>query len=435
MSLNSTPAVLDDELDQARDDSYLDGLDELAQDLEGQNVSRIRSLEKNLENEKKRLASMEMALTEAKKSKESEQKLTIMNKHSTTLSGMLDVLKTMTSREIEGKQDWDTRWREKFADLRQQHLEMEAALKRKHIREMNELKDQIRDEVKRLATLARESNGNAMPSPRTLQATQQQNMARVVALFHKHAQERMYLASKITQQEEMLIRAKNKNLQEKLSVSQARSNQECGKLQRMGLRQVQCIEARDESGDADERVLRGSTTSNLTRKLSTGTSGWREQSSEASVVPPKAQAHRVSAHTAVTMSPRLDGTSTFFTELELDHEPASRPSMHLHSRADWTQQRPGKRAVPQPRSGTSTDTDHADLTRTLPSSPTNLSQDSLRADDAAAAGGGGGWWGRPAALLRWDRRTEWRRGGGQPARQPVWRVGSAVRIGRPQGGD
>ena len=206
-----------DLLDKGSEGGFFEDLEGFIQKWEKNNKLEIQELEQNVENERQKLDAMEKSFVGAKyksQADDTELRLVKVTKQSRALNGMMNVFKNMTSREIDAKQEWDSQWREKFAEIRQQHTEMKRSLKRKHGIELKMMKDSFRDDVRSLGLKFQSSNG--IPSPHAVRRVQDQSMRKVVVLYHKHAEERMLLLSKIMNQEELMIRAKSRSLQDKM---------------------------------------------------------------------------------------------------------------------------------------------------------------------------------------------------------------------------
>ena len=149
-----------DELDQERDEVGMDseGIDDMEnledylKDVQATvreqgggdaDKSRIKTLEKSLEDEKRRLAGMEMQLREAKRQRDAENKMTVVTKQSKMLETMMNALSTAAQKEMSDRSNWESEWRQRFSDFHGQHREMEDALKRKHVQELKAVKDEI----------------------------------------------------------------------------------------------------------------------------------------------------------------------------------------------------------------------------------------------------------------------------------------------------
>jgi hypothetical protein len=241
-----------DLLDQGRKDDLFEDLEGFMEKWEQNNKMEIQSLEQNVENERQRLDAMEKSFVGAKTkslANDIELRYVAVTKQSKILNGMMDVFKNMTSREIEAKKEWDSQWQEKFAEIRQQHIEMKRSLKRKHGIELKMLKESFRDGVRSLSLKFQASKG--IPSPHAIRRVQDQNMRKVVVLYHRHAEERMLLLGKIMNQEELMIRAKNKSLQNKMNQTQVLSKKLYVKLKKSSPNQDDVNE--NESAEAGRR--------------------------------------------------------------------------------------------------------------------------------------------------------------------------------------
>ena len=228
-----------EDLDQERDELDMDGIDDMEEYLKGVQGSlrdnlgdktRIKTLEKSLEDEKRRLAGMEMQLREAKRQREAETQMGVVTKQSNMLETMMNAMSKAAHKEMGDRMHWESEWRERFSDFHSQHREMEEALKRKHLQELKTVKEDIQRNIRRVANEVQRTKGKVMPSPRTLQSMQDDNMGRILILFHKHGQERLALASRVAKQEETLVQAKNKSLQAMMGQSQVRSTKLYSKI-------------------------------------------------------------------------------------------------------------------------------------------------------------------------------------------------------------
>ena len=166
----------------------------------GKEKHKIRTLEKSLEDEKRRLAAMEMELRDAKKQRGAEQQLSGMRKQSKALQTMMGTLSSSARKEHAERREWEDEWRHKFDDFHRQHREMEEALKRRHFQELKALQEDIQRGVRKVAGEVSKSQGRKMPSPRSLKRLQESNMEGLVMMFHKHGQERLFLANKLAKQ-------------------------------------------------------------------------------------------------------------------------------------------------------------------------------------------------------------------------------------------
>ena len=222
-----------DELDRERDELDVEGIDDMNEFLKdvqanlrdnGSDKSRIKTLEKSLEDEKRRLAGMEMQLREAKRQRDAENQMVVVTKQSQMLENMMHALSQAAQKEVGDRMHWEAEWRQRFSEFHGQHREMEEALKRKHVQELKAVKDEIQRNIRRVANEVQRTKGKRMPSPRTMAQMQEDNMGRILILFHKHGQERMTLASKVSKQEEMLVHTKNQSLQKMMGQSQMKSS-------------------------------------------------------------------------------------------------------------------------------------------------------------------------------------------------------------------
>lgn len=175
----------------------------------GREKHKIRTLEKSLEDEKRRLAAMEMELRDAKKQRGAEQQLTVMRKQSKMLQNMMGTLSSSARKEHAERREWEDEWRQKFDDFHRQHRDMEEALKRRHFQELKALQEDIQRGVRKVAGEVSKSQGRKMPSPRSLKNLQETNMEGLVLLFHKHGQERLFLANKLAKQVLHCLRPSN----------------------------------------------------------------------------------------------------------------------------------------------------------------------------------------------------------------------------------
>ena len=70
-------------------------------------MGRIKTLEKSLEDEKRRLASMELQLRDARKQRDAEQQLVGVHKQSKMLESMFGALTKVTRKEVDDRQQWE----------------------------------------------------------------------------------------------------------------------------------------------------------------------------------------------------------------------------------------------------------------------------------------------------------------------------------------
>jgi Skp family chaperone for outer membrane proteins len=279
---------------------------------------KIRTLEKTLEDEKRRLATMEMELRDAKKQREADLQLTTMRKQNKSLTSMMATLATSQRREHAERLEWEEEWRQKIDDLHKQHRDMEEALKRRHFQEIQALQEQIKNGVRKVATEMSKSSGRRMPSPRSLKHMQDTNMESLVMLFHRHGQERTHLASKLAQQEELLVRSKNAALQRRMAATQGSAN---GLFKKYSLPTVRTPGVAPGSPASRQLSLTaGADTQPLWASLPGGSApqsagGPRGATRESRRGPGAIRREALP-------SPRMDGTSTFLTEIAAPDEDA-----------------------------------------------------------------------------------------------------------------
>lgn len=338
-----------DDLDQERDDLALEteGIDDMEYFLNevsatlkesGSDISRIKILEKGLEDDKRRLANMEMQLREAKRQRDAENQMTVVTKQSKMLETMMGALSTAAHKEMGNRQRWEMEWRERFADFQTQHREMEEALKRKHLQELKAVKDEIQRDIRRVANEVQRTKGKNMPSPRTLSQMQEGNMGRILILFQKHGLERMTLASKVSKQEETLVHAKNQSLQKMMNMSQTKSTGLYKKI----LPSIKTGKRFELEDDADEVATGGATQSTGGRlshdgSLSPATRDQSRQRSRSSLGASRGGGNtRERTNTSWSMrsaaplpSPRIDyNNTTFLTGIEDEYEGNPKPGSY-----------------------------------------------------------------------------------------------------------
>ena len=339
-SLSARDATYD-ELDQEREASLeqegIEDIDEFLKDVQGNlkdngggDKTRIKTLEKSLEDEKRRLAGMEMQLREAKRQRDAETQMVVVTKQSKMLETMMTALSKAAQKETGDRMHWEAEWRQRFAEFHGQHREMEEALKRKHVQELKSIKDEIQRNIRRVAFEVQRTKGKNMPSPRTLGQMQEENMGRILVLFHKHGQERLTLASKVAKQEEVLVQTKNRSLQKMMGQTQVKST----KLYSKVLPALKTGKRFELDDDADMGDTAASAHSGFRPEDSMSPSTTRDQSRQRSrtaghggfqSISRGAMSSSWSANAAPLPSPRIDyNNTTFLTGIEDEYE--SNPS-------------------------------------------------------------------------------------------------------------
>lgn len=412
-----------DQLDKEREAMDFEGLDDFLKGVEGNmkdtgsDLGRIKSLEKSLEDEKRRLASMELQLRDAKKKRESDQQMVVVQKQSKVLAGMFGTLTKATRTEVDQRQRWEAEWRSRFDDFNRQHREMEDALKRKHVSELKGLQDDIQKSIKRVALEVQKTRGQTAPSPRTMTKISENNMERLVSLYHKHGQERLFLASKIARQEEVLVRSKNQSLQRFIVESQGN----CNRLYRkFNLPTSKSMMKQIDNGQGQDLHSEMGSSSHMHSKKKQLSQSRNTRSRAASDAPRSRSVTSWAASTGPLPSPRINDTSlTFLTEIGGEEDMYSPP--HQHARHTGNSSHTGFQpsAAPPGSMAAMSRTMPNPLSRTLPASTT---QSALSATYSAEGGGQGsmlaadalspefGAWGKAAPPAqegrpRWDNQT------------------------------
>jgi len=314
----------------------IDDMEEFLKDVQanlkenGDDKSRIKTLERSLEDEKRRLAGMEMQLREAKRQRDAERQMVVVTKQSKMLEGMMTALSKAAQKETGDRMHWEAEWRQRFAEFHGQHREMEEALKRKHVQELKSIKDEIQRNIRRVAHEVQRTKGKNMPSPRTLGQMQEENMGRILVLFHKHGQERLTLANKVAKQEETLVQSKNRSLQKMMGQSQVKSTKLYSKVL-PALKTGKRFEIEDDDDDElgatgasehstfrqDETMSPASTRDQSRQRLRTGGHGAIHSRGGGS----RTMNSSWSASAIPLPSPRIDyNNTTFLTGIEDEYE-------------------------------------------------------------------------------------------------------------------
>jgi len=321
-----------DALDRERDELDVQGIDDMNEFLKDVQAnirdnagdkSRIKTLEKSLEDEKRRLASMEMQLREAKRQRDAENQMVVVTKQSQQLETMMNALLQASQKEVGDRMHWEAEWQQRFSEFHGQHRDMEEALKRKHVQELKAVKDDIQRNIRRVANEVQRTKGKNMPSPRTMAQMQEENMGRILILFHKHGQERMTLASKVAKQEEMLVHTKNQSLQKMMVHSQKKSS----KLHSSVLPAVKTGKTFEFNNEDDEMAGSHSASHHASSQSRTAT---REQTGRSSRAAGRGAHDRLLSsawserNSAPLPSPRIDYNNvTFLTGIEDEYESAT----------------------------------------------------------------------------------------------------------------
>ena len=326
------PETWDDKRDElVEPEGGIDNEDNLADflaDVTGQFAGsstgvNVKPLEKSLEDQKRVLANMELQLREAKRQSEAESKMVTVTKQSSVLEDMCSVMSKAAAEETKNRILWESDWRERFSGFHGQHREMEEALKRKHLQEIKTIKADIQRNIRRVATEIQRTKGRNMPSPRTLGQMQDDNMSRILILFHRHGQERLALASRVAKQEETLVKAKNKSLKNAMGSSQQMSTKlykevlpavRAGSLPKL---EGATGEAENEAGHTvlhskNDSLSRSSTRGGPRQRSGVASGGARMDSS--------ATLSRSTRNSVPLPSPRIDyNTMTFLTGIETEN--------------------------------------------------------------------------------------------------------------------
>ena len=167
----------------------------------------------SLIHEKRTVAEMEEALSEAKAHRLMQRQLTKVGKHHKFLEQMMGQLQGMSQREVEEKRKWEKEWTHRMDSFKQQHFELQQGLEKKQLAEMRRLQLDFRRKIKKLDDdLALMKSKGTAPSPRALMKVQDENATQVVLLFQKHAQERAHLVQKVGKQENLLMQSRSQSL-------------------------------------------------------------------------------------------------------------------------------------------------------------------------------------------------------------------------------
>ena len=179
-----------------------------------QTHSKIETLELSLLQEKRAVAGVEAALSDAKAQRRIQQQLTKVRKHHRFLEGMAGQLSMTVQNEIEEKHKWEQEWNHRLDTFQNQHFELQQGLEKKQLAELRGLQKEFRRSIKKLNddVALLKSKGRA-PSPRALMKVQDGNVEKVVLMFEKHAHERMQVTAKISKQEDMLMKSRTQSLQ------------------------------------------------------------------------------------------------------------------------------------------------------------------------------------------------------------------------------
>ena len=328
-SMDARPAW-DDERDELVEpaEGIEDNLEEFLQDVTGQFAGsstgvNVKPLEKSLEDQKRQLANMELQLREAKRQSEAESKMATVTKQNNTLETMTSLMSKAAAEETKNRILWESDWRERFSGFHGQHREMEEALKRKHLQELKTCQADIQRNIRRVATEIQRTKGRNMPSPRTLGQMQDDNMSRILILFHRHGQERLALASRVAKQEETLVKAKNKSLKNAMGSSQQMSTKLYKKVlpavQAGSLPKLEGVMGEAES-EAEHTVLHSKNDS-LSRSSTRGAPRQRSGvKSRGAWMDSSATSSRSSRNAVPLPSPRIDyNTMTFLTGIEAEN--------------------------------------------------------------------------------------------------------------------
>eukprot|EP00960_Hanusia_phi_P043412 756033-Hanusia_phi.AAC.4 len=192
---------------------------------------QLESISKTLEDEKRRLAHMELQLQQERLHKEGKQQDLAIANQTNALDGMMKALMTSARDDLERRQQWDEEWRRRFEEFRRQHHEMETALKHKHFEELKKLKESMSDEIRKMAEGVNKKKGfQSTPSDAEMKKIQKENVGKILLLFQKQGKERLYLSAKLAKQEELLIMSKNESLQKHLNKVQSKTDRICKQL-------------------------------------------------------------------------------------------------------------------------------------------------------------------------------------------------------------
>ena len=203
-------------------DDFLSEMVETVKDTSHKDAQHVRSLEKTLESEKRRLAQMEVELRDAKRRKEANQATVVVQKQSKMIEGMMHAMSEAAKKEMDDKAGWEEEWRGMMDKMRSDHREMDEALRRKHAAEIERAQQEIAKDVKRTAVSLR-ARGKQI-SEADLNKMHQDKLKSLVQVYHQQGQERLFLQARFSEQEQEMIRSKNQSRQRTVAASQARSN-------------------------------------------------------------------------------------------------------------------------------------------------------------------------------------------------------------------
>jgi hypothetical protein len=104
----------------------------------------------------------------------------------------------MSRQETSERMVLEEEWRLKLSEFKNQHRQLEVALKRRQAKELKRLQAEIERQIAVVTQDAAKSAAHRALSPRTMSRLQAQNTERLVGLFNKHREERLHLADKVT---------------------------------------------------------------------------------------------------------------------------------------------------------------------------------------------------------------------------------------------
>uniref|UniRef100_A0A7S4NVK4 Uncharacterized protein n=1 Tax=Guillardia theta TaxID=55529 RepID=A0A7S4NVK4_GUITH len=204
---------------------------DLLADVGGMGQKQLETISKTLEDEKRRLAQMELQMQQERARKEGKQQELAIATQTKELEGMMKALMTSARDDVEKRQRWEDEWRRKFDEFRRQHHEMESALKHKHFEELKKLKESMSEEIRKMADgVGKKKGTHNAPSDAELKKIQKENVGKILLLFQKQGKERLYLSSKLAKQEELLIMSKNESLQKHLNKVQSKTDRICRQM-------------------------------------------------------------------------------------------------------------------------------------------------------------------------------------------------------------
>jgi hypothetical protein len=324
-----------DELDNFRDNLRFESFDPYVKE---QDSSSAKSLAKSLDHGRKRLFQMEEALFEAKKKREAGMHI-LTEKHSKMLSTVVENMALVSDKEAYSTIEWDQEWEERMSSFHIQHREMESALKSRHLVELKKIEGDIQRNIRRIASDIQNTKNCRIPSPRSLTVLQEENMGRIITLFQKQAQERLFLGSKLSKQEELLIRSKHQSLQKRMgeahvmagkwyrrfNLPQPNIKRNLISIPAEGSSVLKSIQADHAADEGSEKRL---------------TSQQSRPSISSELIQRGPQPHRMTSTSRSVDSlkfsittPRLDDESTFLTELNCEEERPGGPSTGFNSAA------------------------------------------------------------------------------------------------------